>query len=438
MSIMHDYTTFHINDALSQVASSHDRKPLKKWIVVFVLIFICASVVASSYLIGASNSMQYNTQPVRLGDLLITITSTGKLVATNQVEVGSEMSGIIIKMTADYNDTVAAGQPLAYIDDSRYKAAVMQSKAQVALAEAKLTEAKADHNSNKKKVARLQMTYKLTKGKLPSQQELEEAEANLQKSTAAMAAAAADIMIAKASLKSNEADLNKTVIYSPINGIVLKRDVMPGQTVAASELEAPVLYTLAEDLRHMELHVAVDEADIGPVRKGQRATFTVDAYPDHTFEAKILQMRYSADKSGQNENVVTYKTIMSVANSDLLLRPGMTATVNIIVKKVVNKLLVPNAALRFTPPEPNSGEKQTKYASGIPHVFASSSKSSENNGDTASDIRDNELCVWILKDSHPMPVKVKKGATDGVMTAVTSQDLKEGMEIIVNAIVAEK
>lgn len=437
---MYDYTPSDIKEALCQVASSHDQKSFKKWIVGFVLIFSFALVVAAWYLIGASKPMQYNTQPVRLGDLLITTTSTGKLVATNLVEVGSEISGIIKEMTADYNDAVTAGQPLAYIDDSKYTAAVMQSRAQVVLAEAKLAEAKTDHNSNKKKLVRLQTTFKLTKGKLPSQQEIEEAEANVQKSTATVAAAAADIMIAKASLKSNEADLDKTVIYSPINGIVLKKDVMPGQTVASSSLEAPVLYTLAEDLRHMELHVAVDEADIGSVKKGQRASFTVDAYPDHTFEAKILQVRYSADKLRENENVVTYKTILSVANSDLLLRPGMTATVKIIVKKVENTLMVPNAALRYAPSEPNSDKQPTNYTSKIPSVFASSSRPLENNGDgdAASDIHDNKSCVWILKDNHPMPVEVQKRATDGVMTAVTSRELKEGMEIIINAIVADE
>lgn len=246
------------------------------------------------------------------------------------------------------NDTVEASQPLAYLDDAKYKAAVMKSRAEVASAKANYQEALATRHANQKTLARYRKTRELTGGKLPSLEDLEQAEADLERAIAAVQAAVAAIDIASAALKENETELKKTVIYAPISGVVLSRDMEPGQTMAAS-LEAPVLYTLAEDLRHMELQVDVDEADVGAVKDGQQATFSVDAYPNRIFSATITQVRFGAEET---DGVVTYKTVLKVENPDLLLRPGMTATANIIVQRDEKQLLVPNTALRFTPPQP--------------------------------------------------------------------------------------
>lgn len=419
-------------ETLEKLEVGRNRKRLKLGIVFTVLVCLTITAYAISGNLGDSDKLlQFYTQAVGKSDLKVTVTATGNLEATNQVEVGSELSGIITSMTADYNDEVKKGQALAYLDASKYKAAVMKSRAEVASAQAKYEEALATRKSDQKTLTRYRKTRELTKGKLPSLETLEQAEASLEKSAATVEATAAAIEIAIATLMSDETDLKKTIIYAPFNGIVLSRDVEPGQTVAAS-LEAPVLYTLAEDLSHMELRVDVDEADVGMVMDGQAATFTVDAYPDHTFKAKITQVRYGAETT---DGVVTYKAVMSVENPDLLLRPGMTASANIIVQNLKNTLLVPNAALRFTPPSP-SVEKKSKRSllnalmPGPPR--SSTTKKSEVAAQDYPDGEGRKTQVWVLKDNHPFPVQVQKIATDGVNTAVAGNELQPGMEVILN------
>lgn len=424
-------------ETVEKFATTRKRGRLKLFLGLAVLICLTLTVLAIAGNFGETEkAIQFRTQPVKTGDLKITVTATGNLEATNQVEVGSELSGIITSMTADYNDEVREGEALAYLDNAKFTATVMKSRAEVASAQANYAEALATRIANQKTLARYRKTHELTKGKLPALEVLEQAEADLDKSEAAVKAAAAAIEMAKASLKSDETDLEKTIIYAPIGGIVLSRDVEPGQTVAAS-LSAPVLYTLAEDLRHMELQVDVDEADVGMVREGQGATFTVDAYPEHTFEAKIIQVRYGAETT---DGVVTYKTVMAVENPDLLLRPGMTATAEIIVENVENALLVPNAALRFAPPRPSEGRAPEggllkSLIPGPPR------RSGGRKGGPASnsnpDREGGKARVWVLKENHPVPIPVKKIASDGVHTAVAAPELQDGMEIILNQITTQ-
>jgi HlyD family secretion protein len=260
---------------------------------------------------------------------------------------------------------------------------------------------------------------------------MDAAEAALQRAKADEASAKAQVSEAQAILEANESDLAKAVIYSPINGIVLKRSVEPGQTVAAS-FQTPVLFTLAEDLTQMELHVNVDEADVGQVKEGQEATFTVDAYQDRTYPARIIQVRYG---SQEVEGVITYETVLNVDNSDLSLRPGMTATADITVQKVENAILVPNAALRFSPPVK---EKDAPSNSGgsvisklLPHPPRSPSKQRE---DVAADKRQHR--VWTLQDGQLVAIAVTIGATDGIMTEVTSGDVEPGMALVVDTLKA--
>ena len=216
------------------------------------------------------------------------------------------------------------------------------------------------------------------------------------------------------------------MVYSPINGIVLNRDVEPGQTVAAS-LQSPVLFTLAEDLRRMELQVDVDEADVGQVTEGQAATFTVDAYPEQTFNARITQVRYGSETT---DGVVTYKAVLKVENPDLLLRPGMTATAEITVLKVENALLVPNTALRFTP---QRDEKKRESRGVIGSLMPGRPRSGPSKKAVETSSR-NQSRVWVLKDNLPSPVSVSRGATDGMRTVITTGDLQPGMEVVVRAV----
>jgi HlyD family secretion protein len=417
---------FDIDQTLGIDQSSSRKKRLKWWLILSLLVI--ASVTGTVVWRGTknSNSMQYLTQKVQRGDLIVTVTATGALEPTNQVDVGSELSGIIKAVEVDYNDRVKVGQILARLDTDKLKAKVLQSKASLESARAKVLEAQATVKESGDQLVRLKEVWELSNKMVPSQQDLDAAQAALHRAKAAEATAKAQVSQAQATLEADETDLAKTVIHSPINGIVLTRNVEPGQTVAAS-FQAPVLFTLAEDLTQMELHVDVDEADVGQVTKGQEATFTVDAHPGRTFPARITQVRYGSQTVN---GVVTYKTVLNVNNSDLSLRPGMTATADITVNKVENAILVPNAALRFIPP---IKEKETP-ANGssflnmlLPRRHRPTSKQGKD-----STANNKHQYVWTLRDGKPTAIAIAIGATDGRMTVVTSGDVEPGMPLAVD------
>ncbi len=410
---------------------SDRKKHLKRWLIVALLAM--AGVTSAVVWKGTknSNSMQYQTQKVQRGDLTVTVTATGVLEPTNQVDVGSELSGIIKTVEVDYNDRVKVGQILARLDTDKPKAKVLQSKAALESARAKVLEVQATVKESGDQLARLKQVWELSNNMVPSQQDLDAAQAVLHRAKATEATARAQVSQAQAALEADETDLAKTVIHSPINGIVLTRNVEPGQTVAAS-FQAPVLFTLAEDLTQMELHVDVDEADVGQVIKGQEATFNVDAHPGRTFPARITQVRYGSQTVN---GVVTYKTVLNVDNSDLSLRPGMTATADITINKVENAILVPNAALRFIPPvkekeAPSNGSLINML---LPRRHGPPSK--QRNDSTAG----NKLQhVWMLRDGKLLSIAVGIGATDGRMTEVTSGDIDPGMPLAVDMVRSER
>jgi len=319
---------FDIGQTLGIDQSSDRKKHLKRWLIVVLLAIVGVTSVVAWKGTKKSNSMQYQTQNVQRGDLTVTVTATGALEPTNQVDVGSELSGIIKTVEVDYNDRVKVNQILARLDTDKLKAKVLQSKAALESARAKILEAQATVKEAGDELARLKHVWELSNKMVPSQHDLDAAQAVFHRAKATEATARAQVSQAQATLEADETDLAK------------------GQTVAAS-FQAPVLFTLAEDLTQMELHVDVDEADVGQVTKGQEATFTVDAHPGRTFLARITQVRYGSQTVN---GVVTYKTVLNVDNSDLSLRPGMTATADITVNKVENAILVSNAALRFIPP----------------------------------------------------------------------------------------
>jgi HlyD family secretion protein len=379
---------------------------------------------------NSSTQVKYKTYEVKRGNLTVMVSATGTLQPTNQVDVGSEISGTIKKVYVDYNDKVIRGQILATIDTSKLDAQLKQTAASTEAASARVLQTQATVTEAKAKLARLLQVQKASDNKVPSKAEMDTANANLQRAIADEANARASVIQTEATLEAQRTDLSKAVIRSPIKGVVLKRATEPGQTVAAT-FQTPVLFTLAEDLTKMELHVDVDEADVGNVHEGQTATFTVDAYPDRIFPARITQVRFGSKTVA---GVVTYETVLSADNTSLLLRPGMTGTASITVQTAIDALLVSNAALRFTPQvieeaQPaNGGSVMSKL---IPHPPSSASK--------PSNIDENKQPhVWILRDGKLEKIMLKTGISDSVLTEVKEGKLEPGMMIVEDVIETKK
>ena len=372
---------------------------------------------------------QYRTEPAARGNLVVTVTATGSLQPTNKVDIGSELSGIVESVLVDENDSVKKGQLLAQLDLSKLKDQVERSRSGLASAQAKVKQTEATYTEAKASLARLQQVRELSGGKVPSQAELATAEAALARAQADGAAARASVADAEAALRSDETNVRKASIRAPINGVVLTRKVDPGQTVAAS-FQAPVLFTLAEDLRQMELQVDVDEADVGRVHDGQPAVFTVDAYPNRKYPARILRVDYG---SQVKDNVVTYPTLLSVDNDDLSLRPGMTATAEITAVTRDDVLLVPNAALRFTPPA--QGAAAPKDAGGlVSKLVPRFPRQAPRKAGNARGALVGEQHVWVLQGGQPVEVPVTVGVSDGRRTELTGGNLAAGTPVIVEAL----
>ncbi len=369
----------------------------------------------------SSNTYHYQTTEVQQADLTVMVTATGVLQPLNQVDVGTEISGTVLQVLVDFNDRVKAGQVLARLDTEQLAARLRQSQAALALARAQVRENAATVLETRTKLRR---AVDLQKKQLGTQELVDTAQAAYARATATVERAKAQVTQAQAQLDADRTTLDKTEIRSPINGIVLKRQIEPGQTVAAS-LQTPILFTLAESLAQMELHVSVDEADVGMVKEGQHAVFKVDAFSQRSFPATISQVRFAPQTI---DGVVTYETLLSVNNEDLALRPGMTATAEITVQQLKNVLQVPNTALRFQPPK-KQNKKQTNLLS---QLFSrrppSTSRQAIKERETSK-----QHSVWILRDNQPVKVKVQIGASDGRMTQVTSGKLKPGMQVIVDA-----
>jgi HlyD family secretion protein len=415
---------------ISQPLHLVSRKPGKKlshWIFWTLVVLVIAGGAIRWGMGNDTSKIQYKTQAATQGSLTVSVTATGNLQPTNTVTVGSELSGIIKTVEVDYNDRVTVGQVLARLDTTKLQTQVLQSRAAVDAARAKVLQVGATIKEARDQLSRLTNLVKMGGSKALSKQDLDAAEATLARGLADEASAKASVNQAAAVLALNETDLAKALIKSPINGIVLTRSVEPGQTVAAS-LQAPVLFTLAEDLARMELHVDVDEADVGQVAAGQKAHFTVDAYPERSFPAKITQVRFG---SKTTSGVVTYETLLDVDNSDLSLRPGMTATADIVVLEVADVLLVPNAALRFSPPMDQKGDR-TQRGGILTKLFPRPPHRPEKPPESTS-IKKRQK-VWGLRNGIPFSVSIETGVTDGTRTQVTQGEVKAGMELIVDTV----
>lgn len=381
------------------------KRPIKKylWIAGIILLIIGASVWGWRNHTN-SKKVTYITTALEIKTLTTTVSATGNIEPTNTVDVGIEVSGTINEVLVDYNDRVKIGQVMARIDTTKLNSKVVSSKASLARTQASIAEAKATLKNAQNEWQRVRMMYASTKGNYPSRQEMDNTATTVEKAKAQLAGAVAQSNQAIAQLNADQDDLRKAVVLSPVNGIVLERKIEPGQTVAAS-MQTPILFKMAEDLTKMRVIVSVDEADVGEVKENQKVEFTVDAYPNQLFVGKITQLRMN---SAVVNGVVTYEAVVDVHNNDLLLRPGMTANASIVTGTFNNVLVIPNAALRFTPP-PSGDDDKKKHAT-------------EQN--------DKGTYIWILKNETPTKIKVDIGQSDGTMSIVQNSMLKSGARII--------
>ena len=392
--------------------------PRRRGVVIVLLLALAAIAAYFFFPDKESAPLLFTTSEVSRGDLTIQVTATGTLAPLNQVDVGSEVSGTMDAVLVYFNDRVKKGQVLARLNTDEQRAKVLQAQAALAVAEARVLQAAATVLETDLKLKRCQTLA--TKGLCPPQDQ-DAAQAAYARAQADEVSAKAQVSQARATLDAEQTRLAKAVIRSPIDGIVLKRQIEPGQTVAAS-LQAPVLFTLAENLAQMELRVAVDEADIGKVREGQNATFTVDAYGDRVFPAVITQVHLAPLTEG---GVVSYETILSLSNEDLLLRPGMTATAHITIAEIRDALQIPNAALRFVPPTPASIEKAGFMDQLFPRWGGRSRPQHQDNNKSKQ--------VWVLENGQPRAVAIKTGPSDGRMTQITEGELTAGRQVITDA-----
>ncbi|MFA6123758.1 MAG: efflux RND transporter periplasmic adaptor subunit [Sphingomonas sp.] len=377
---------------------------------------------------------EYASETVARGTLSVSVSATGKLAPTNQVQVGSELSGLVTKVLVDVNDRVTQGQPLALVDPSRFQDTVNQSQAALNAAEAAVAQNQATLAQSTAQLARLQEVSRLSGGRVPAKTELEQGIADRDRAIANVKAAEANVVSARATLSSNATQLVKTVIRSPVNGVVLARQIEPGQTVAAS-FSTPTLFVIAQDLSAMKLQVAIDEADVGSVKQGQKATFTVDAFPGKTFPATITRVDLGSNLSTATTastttsaagQVVSYSATLSVGNADLQLRPGMTATADIVTTAKTNVLLVPNAALRFAPASTAADASKGFQIGPRPPKRGGAGT---GKGETVK--RGGSQTVYVADASGtPQPVQITTGESNGTMTEVIGGALKPGDKVI--------
>jgi HlyD family secretion protein len=365
---------------------------------------------------------QYKTEKAERGTVTMTITATGTVSAVTTVQVGSQVSGVIARLYADFNSRVQKGQLLAELDPTPFEAQVEQRRADLTRAQVQTEDAKIKYDRQRR----------LMEGGLTSQAEVDAAESQWK-------AARAQVAQAQAALSQVLTNLRYTKIHSPIEGVVVDRQYDVGQTVAAS-FQAPTLFQIAQDLTRMQVQADVDQSDIGRVQVGHVARFTVDAYPDEEFRGRISQIRYNAQV---NQNVVTYPVILEVANPEGRLRPKMTANVNIDVASVQNVLRVPNAALRFRPPTDekssggSGGDAMQRAArsgqGGGPAGAAAQLPGGRRRGGAAKTQQ-----VYILDAAKkPVPVEVRTGISDGRFTQIVSGNLKEGADVVVGVATAK-
>ena len=412
-----------------------------KWILILVVVAAALGGGWWYYKARNNSAVEYQTAPVTRGDLVQVVTATGQLNPVVNVQVGSQISGNIQKLLVDFNSTVKSNQIIAQLDPSTYRANVERAEGDLASAKAALELAQVEAGRS----------TALFTNKLVSQSDFDTATANLHE-------AQANVQLKQATLDSAQVDLSRCTIYAPVDGVVISRNVDVGQTVAAS-FSTPTLFVIANDLSKMQIDALVSEADIGGVAVKQNVNFTVDAYPYRTFRGEVNQIRYGPVT---NQNVVSYDAVIGVNNSDLKLLPGMTANVSIILAERENALKIPNAALRFRPPEELAAESKTNTA---PPGAESAGRGGPRAGGPGEGQRGGGFrgpggagaghpggngpgshgggfrTVYLLDSSdrdHPKltPAKIKTGINDGASTEVLD-GLKEGDQVVTGVLSQE-
>lgn len=405
---------------LAALVAKGRRSRLRFWFIWLLLLLGLGALIWFKLLTPQSQdpTQGFITEEVKRGNLVVRVSATGTLEPTRTVDVGSELSGTLESVLVDENDRVEKDQLLAQLDLSRLRDAVTKSEAALALAHASEAVAEATLEEKSLTLTRLKRIRE-TSTSLVSEEALQMAEAEAKRAKANLSGAKAQVAQAEANLKIDRTNLGKATIRAPIAGVVLSRKVEPGQTVV-SAMTIPVLFSLAEDLTKMELQVQVDEADVAQVRPDQEVTFTVSAWPGRNFPASIERISLG---STITDNVVTYKTVLRVENQDLALRPGMTATASIITNRREDVLLVPNDALRFTPPArtPQQAKRSLldKLIPKPPHTPVMKRTWDPSHPQ-----------VWLLTDQGPEAMEVKTGVSDGRHTEILGDNLKPGMKVI--------
>lgn len=387
---------------------------MKKIIIGLILLIIISSVI---FFVTRKNNKapEYETEKITKGNVVETVTASGTVNPVTNISVGTQVSGTIRNIYADFNSSVKKGQLLAEIDPSVLQAQVEQARAGLNNAQANLYNARATlqkvqsiTNNDYKTYQRYKSLYEknfIARSEVDLAESTYNADkAQIEAARAGINSAQSQIAQAAAELRSKQTNLNYTRIVSPVNGIVVSRNVDVGQTVAAS-FQTPTLFLVAQDLTKMQIDTNVAEADIGKVKVGQEVNYTLDGYPDETFKGRVKQIRIAPNVI---QNVVTYNVVISVDNKDLKLKPGMTANISIITSKKENILLVPNASLRFTL---YNEEDSPKF---------------------------KEQGIWTLKNNKPERISIKTGISNGNYTEIISTNVTEGMEAIISKIEKSK
>jgi HlyD family secretion protein len=418
---------------------------IKRWVPRIIVLAILAGGLAALWIKKpwkkGETPVTFSTVPVTKGTIAAQVTASGTLSAVGTVQVGAQVSGRVVELHADFNDKVKKGQIIARLDESVLKAQIEQQQAAYDLAVANLKKSQVTAMDAKRQLER-QRTLK--EQNLIAGATVEQYEVSLETANAQIAASKADVSRAAANLSQARTNLSYATIVSPVDGVVLSRAVDVGQTVAAS-LQAPVLFTIAEDLARMQIDTSVAESDVGRLKEGMKATFTVDAFPGKTFDGVVRQVRNAPTTTS---GVVTYDAVIDVNNADLALRPGMTTNVTFVLEKVENTVKIPNAALRFKPSRDQMMALAEKYGlrrggrgSGGSGAGGSGSWRQRNGGEGGSggpggpggggrQMAPDRKQLWKLVDGKPKMVFVKIGLTDGSSTQLVEGDLKEGDQLI--------
>ncbi|MCT7546778.1 efflux RND transporter periplasmic adaptor subunit [Aliarcobacter cryaerophilus] len=400
-----------------------DKKSSYKYIGLLIIIFVIAILIYIFFPKSDSQKVEYITSKVNSGDLMVVVSASGNIKPTNSVEIGIEVSGTIKEIFVDFNDEVKVGQVLAKIDTTKLEAQVESSRAALAIAKANQKESEVALKNKKLLYDRTKKMFDNSGGKYPSQNEFDDAKFAYESAIAVLEASKSKVAQASSNLKNDLQNLEKASVKSSIDGIVLNKEVEIGQTLAAT-MQAPKLFTLAKDLTNMDLVVSIDEADVADIKDNLDVTFTVDAYSNKEFKGKIKQVRLNPITTN---GVVTYETVVSVDNSELLLKPGMTANAKIITKNIKDQILIPNSALRFVPK--NSTEKTaTKPASfGTPPNFRAQGSVTKDNK-----AKDGFATIYILESGKPKELKVKVLDSDSKQSSIFSETLNIGDEVIIS------